>query len=1311
MKKSIWIKHFFCLLAFLIVGTFPAISIGNHYDFKLIGSQNGMPSIISCIYTEQKGFIWIGTPTGLIRFDGTELKKYTAQPDNENSLPNDSILQIIEDNQQTTWILTTTGIARYSLIHDNFFIPKLNNQPIIAKSICKIADGLLFGGINKIYKYSYATNTISLIREFKTDEPFIIRSIQMWKPDTILCLSWQQGILQMNLKNFEITPFPFQYGNDNVGIIIDSQQRIWLSTYNNGVKCFSAQGKLIASYTTQNSRLSSDIVLCMTEFKQKIWMGTDGGGINILDPTTGNITVLEHISGDNHSLPTNTILCLHSDSAGNIWAGSKREGVINIREVSMRTYTNVVLGHNKGLSQSTVLQLYQEPASEELWIAMDGGGINKFIPSTETFVHYPDTWGDKMVSITGFTPNELLVSAFSKGIFIFDKKTGKKRPFAIMSPSLEHHIRYSGQPINLYRDTPNSILILSSPPYRYHTSTRQLTPVPCAKEVKIKGLLSSIGYDSTAIYLNDPSNIYRLDRKKDTVEIFASAPQGFFNAVSRDDKGVFWIAGTRGLYTYHPDTRKFERIPTTLFNEVNTVLCDNKGKVWIGAEQKLFIWLTDTKRFVWFGEADGISPNEYLAEPRLISPKGNIYMGGVKGLLCINADTQIEKSSDSPEIRLAELTINGENRMYQLNQDKISIPWNSKNIKIRVMNYGADILRLKVYHFQMGDLKTEGYNPELMIPSLAPGSYPIMVSCNTQEGNETTPQFLFTLNVLPPWYRSWWFVSLCIIACIGIVVQIVFVLLRRKENKMKWMMKEHEQNVYEEKVRFLINISHELRTPLTLIYAPLSRILKTLPSTDAIYPPLKNIHKQAQRMKDLINMVLDVRKMEVGETKLKLQAYPFNSWIKEIGADFTDEGAAQEVQIDYQLDDSIKEVVFDKGMCTIVVTNLLTNALKHSPKNTTVTIRTSKNDSYVRVSVLDQGEGMQEEDMEKVFIRFYQGKQEIGGSGVGLSYAKMLVELHKGKIGAMNNEAGGATFFFDLPLGLESGEAICQPKPYINELITPDVDHEINAPETLDFSTQNYTVLLVDDNHNLTDFLSKELKSLFKAIYIAHDGREAFEIAQKQVPDIIVSDVMMPVMNGYELCKAVKENIGISHILVILLTARNDEQSRLYGYKIGADAYLGKPFEIDTLVKIIQNRLYNREQTKEHYQHIGNFPQPLESTFSQADETFLLKFNKLISENISNPSLDIPFICREIGMSKTSLYNKLKAITDMGANDYINKFRLEQAITLIKTTDLTFTEISDQIGFTTLRYFSTAFKQYTGLTPTQYKNECRSENK
>ena len=471
------------------------------------------------------------------------------------------------------------------------------------------------------------------------------------------------------------------------------------------------------------------------------------------------------------------------------------------------------------------------------------------------------------------------------------------------------------------------------------------------------------------------------------------------------------------------------------------------------------------------------------------------------------------------------------------------------------------------------------------------------------------------------------------------------------------------------------------------------------------YVPLKNIHKQTQRMKDLINMVLDVRKMEVGETKLKLQSWQLNAWIQEVGAEFVDEGAAQLVQIAYQLDNTIDEVTFDKSMCTIVVTNLLTNALKHSPKNTTITIRTHKEKEYVRISVSDQGEGLQEADMDKVFIRFYQGDNEIGGSGIGLSYAKMLVELHKGNIGAENNEEGGATFFFELPLAVKPGDVVCQPKPYINELITLETEHDTVTLEANKLSTQQYSLLLVDDNHNLTDFFAKELKDIFKVIYIAHDGQEALEIAKKEIPDIIVSDVMMPIMNGYDLCKSVKENLSISHIPVILLTARNDEQSRLYGYKIGADAYLGKPFEIDTLIKIVQNRLYNREQMKEHYQHVGGLPQPLESTFSQADETFLLKFNKIITENLSNPELDIPFICREIGMSKTSLYNKLKAITDMGANDYINKFRLEQAIILIRTTDLTFTEISDRIGFTTLRYFSTAFKQYTGMTPTQYKNE------
>ena len=285
----------------------------------------------------------------------------------------------------------------------------------------------------------------------------------------------------------------------------------------------------------------------------------------------------------------------------------------------------------------------------------------------------------------------------------------------------------------------------------------------------------------------------------------------------------------------------------------------------------------------------------------------------------------------------------------------------------------------------------------------------------------------------------------------------------------------------------------------------------------------------------------------------------------------------------------------------------------------------------------------------------------------------------------------------------EQQEIICQPKAYLNELMSDD-SHE-QAPGNDDFDTTPYTVLVVDDNPDLTDFLKKSLGEYFKRVVIASNGAEALQLIRSHTPDIIVSDVMMPRMNGYELCKSIKEDITISHIPIILLTARDDQQSQLSGYKNGADAYLTKPFEIEMLMEIICNRLKNRESTKKRYLNAGVIPAPEESTFSQADETFLLKLNKIIQENLDNSSLDIAFICKEIGMSRASLYNKLKALTDMGANDYINKFRMEKAIAYITETDMTFTEIAEKVGFTTSRYFSTAFKQYTGETPTQYKEK------
>lgn len=546
------------------------------------------------------------------------------------------------------------------------------------------------------------------------------------------------------------------------------------------------------------------------------------------------------------------------------------------------------------------------------------------------------------------------------------------------------------------------------------------------------------------------------------------------------------------------------------------------------------------------------------------------------------------------------------------------------------------------------------------------------------------------------------------ISFLCLVFVIIVAALRKKDRRIKWMLKEHEQKIYEEKVRFLINISHELRTPLTLIYAPLKKIIDSIQPTDRYFKQLNIAFHQAQRMKNLISMVLDARKMEMTMTHLNIQNYDLNNWIEDVSSNFVD-GDGKTCRIELQLDKNIGKVAFDKEKCMVILSNLLMNAIKHSPEDAKIIIRTefTEDGKNIRISVSDQGIGLKNVDTEKLFVRFYQGNEEHEGTGIGLSYSKILVELHKGKIGAYNNPDKGATFYFELPTVQTISGEIPQNNNYLNELLSSQSSIEIAMPDKDKINSVNlkdYVILIVDDNSTLVDYLAEDLKEQFKRVLVAYDGEQAYKIACKEFPDIIVSDVMMPVMNGYELCKAVKENVSVSHIPFILLTARNDDDSRQYGYMMGADSYLEKPFEMEELLAKIVNKLYNRIQTKLHYQQIGNnLSVMVDSDLTRKDTLFMEKLNQTIIENIDNTELDIPYICKQIGMSRASLYNKLKAITDMGANDYINKIRIEQAMKLIKESDLNFNEISDKVGFTSARYFSTSFKQYTGLTPTQYK--------
>ncbi len=1287
-----------------------------HYYYKQISLKDGLPSTVRCILTDEQGFVWIGTRSGLGRYDGNELKKYIHQADNPHSIPHNQINQITEDKQHNIWILTEKGVACYQRQSDDFFLPtdeKGNN--IVAYSTCLMKDGVLFGSQNKVYFYSYRHSSLRLLQTFNQEPYFNITLLSLWNEHTLLCCSRWQGVLLLDLHTGKHTPPPFDCGKEIMNMLIDSHDRIWISPYNEGLSCFSHEGKRLASYHTHNSDLSNNVVLSLAEREGKIWIGTDGGGINILEPETGKFSLLEHVPGrENYSLPANSILCLYNDRNNNMWAGSIRNGLISIREVSMKTYTDVLPGNDHGLSNNTVLSLYQE-SDNRIWIGTDGGGINLFNPLTEKFTHFPSTWEDKVASICPFTSGNLLLSIFSQGVFVFNPSTGKKTPFIIIDPETSKRLGSRGKTVNLYQNTPHSVLLLGDHIYRYDLKEQTFSMATEQQGADIIGTILPIANSQNGIYLNDNKHIFHLDNRTNHLEIiFQCRKDTLINSVSQDEYGNFWIGNNYGLIHYNPVTQEQTPIPTSLFEEVNLIVCDRQGKVWIGTDNMLFAWLIKERKFVLFGESDGVIQNEYLSKPRLLSSQGNIYMGGVKGLLHIDSNLPLI-TSEFPQLQLSDVVINGESVNDELSNAPVGIsaPWNS-NITVRIMSKEKDIFRQKVYRYQiegLNDQQIESYNPELAIRSLPPGSYKIMASCTAKDGSWIPSQEVLELTILPPWYQTWWFIISCAVFITAAIIETFRRALKRKEEKLKWAMKEHEQQVYEEKVRFLINISHELRTPLTLIHAPLSRILKSLSAEDPQYLPIKAIYRQSQRMKNLINMVLDVRKMEVGESKLQIQPHALNQWIEHVSQDFTSEGEAKNIRIRYQLDPNIDTVSFDKDKCEIILSNLLINALKHSPQDAEITITSEllPEKESVRISVIDQGNGLKQVNTRKLFTRFYQGTGEQSGTGIGLSYSKILVELHGGSIGARDNPEVGATFFFELPLKQQSEEIICQPKAYLNELMSDDSKEQL--PEESNFDTSSHCVLVADDNPDLTDFLKKSLGEYFKRVIIASDGMEALQLSKSHIPDIIVSDVMMPKMNGYELCKKIKEDITISHIPIVLLTARDDKQSRLSGYKNGADAYLTKPFEIEMLMEIIRNRLKNRESIKKRYLNAGLVPAPEESTFSQADEAFLLKLNKIILDNLGNSNLDVTFICKEIGMSRASLYNKLKALTDMGANDYITKFRMEKAITLITGTDMSFTEVAEKVGFTTSRYFSTAFKQYTGETPTQYKGKRKQERK
>lgn len=1275
------------------------------YYFRQISLEQGLSqSRVQCIYRDHLGVIWIGTKWGLNSYDQSELKSYFHDREQPNSLPDNFIRFITEDRLGDLYVSTNKGIAIYNKAENQFQPLKYNGKPFNAWSYLQIGDNFLFGGEETLYQYNLTDKSITTIfPDIDGDKLKCINRIFQWSPDVLITSSKKDGLWMYDLIKKKMYRCPFVKEREINTIFVDSQNRLWVSFYGKGIACYSKEGKRLFSLSTKNSGLNNDIIFDFLEKDNQLWIATDGGGINILDFQTMKFSHLKHISDDEQSLPNNSIYRLYKDQMDNIWIGSIHGGLFAIKKVFIKTYKDVPLNNPNGISERTVVSIFEDKDTL-LWIGTDGGGINSFDQKTNTFHHYPTTYGEKVTSITDFSENELLLSCFNKGVFTFNKRTAQMQPFPIINDSISKREFSSGDLVNLYA-TKDNIYILGAKVYIYNKHTRQ-TSILYAPQIDIQRQIAmqAIYSDDTHLYLMGTNNLFKLNFKTNELSSLVNMKEGDdFTSACRDDKGNFWIGSNFGLLFYNKQTGKTEKIHTNLFNSVSSLAYDKKGKVWIGAQNMFFAYIINEKRFVILDESDGVPSNELIFTPIPALRTPNLYMGGTMGLVRINTDIIFESNS-SPILKLLEVKLNGKSTLKQVNNNCISIPWNHSSFNIKVIADEKNSFRKHLFRYVItgkDKMVIESYLQTLELGTLASGEYTISVSCDTSNGEWSQPIEILTIIVSPPWWKSTWFIILCIFFAFLVAGMVFFSLIRKKENRLKREMREHEKKIYEEKIRFLINISHELRTPLTLIYASLKRILNKEVKQDELPEYLQGAFKQANQMKDIINIVLDARKMEVGQEVLHISSHPLHKWIQEVAETFQTASKAKEIEITYDFDDSIQSIAYDDTKCKVVLSNLIMNALKYSPNQTRIVIKTIRTNESIQIHVQDQGIGLDNVDIKKLFTRFYQGKHNEGGSGIGLSYAKMLIDLHGGRMGAFNNKDRGATFFYEIPANLQEQEVSCPQHSYLNELLSsPEEEEKI---ESGSFSLQGYSLLIVEDKQDLREFLKNALKDKFKKIYQAENGLVALEVIKQQQPDIIVSDVMMPQMNGYQLCKEIKENLNISHIPVILLTARADSESQMLGYKLGADAYLPKPFEMEMLLSVIQNQMRNREYIKSRYRGNQFILSPQEATFSNADEQFMIKLNEMIDQNLSQPDLDVKFLTAQMAMSRTSLYNKVKELTGMGANDYINRRRIDKAIILLTQSDMSITEISEKVGFTYQRYFSTLFKEMKGMTPSQFR--------
>lgn len=1333
-------KRIFYFFLFIWGAAILNMTSAQDYHIKHFGVEDGLSNNYVVDITQDKnGYIWVATEAGLNRFNGNDFTIYNKS--NSGLSSNELNTLLADPNGDKIWI----GTQRDGLCYFDYTTETINRLKVKGMLTSDITQLLPAhdGGIWIVHYHLGIDHYNAKTEKFTTYSTDNVKGLSgcNWAAaddgnGNLYVGHTNEGLSIISLKNHTASNFRHDPnnsksipGNEVRSICIDRNTNVWVGT-DKGLALFNPQTKqfTVFKHETENpNSLLPGTVMNIKELKNgDLWIATNMGGVSILNIKNNTFsspaqTKFQNIiaSEDGYGLSGPFARCIHQDCFGNTWIGNYRSGLdfISYESDLFRTlnYVGEIQGRMKHKQVWGLCMGYDGRiwigGENELAVYTKGNGV-KIIPLPVPQSHL-QTY---IACIYEDRRHRIWLGTSEIGVFVYDPANGNFKYIEAIGNTIT-------EANSFYEDSNNKLWLCSkNGVYSYSDSeqklifekelTQQLPDDIVRSVVKDKKGKLWVGTFGKGVTIFDKEGKFAANFVTDS-----GFPSNAVNSMMQDSRGRIWVATREGVVLFpnidNPDIYEVFSMQEGLNNsQVRAISEDREGNIWISTNGGISRLNESTKQFYNYIHQDGVPLGDFMDGSTCISQDGMLFFGSQNGVCYFDPQklcsvqivspvtiTQFSVFSKQAESKDIGLSIPLSSGMVELTheQNTFKISFNvldytqSPQVEFAYMLEGLE----NIWH------NTQGEN-QVTFRNIPPGKYKFKVKTRFRNQEWEDSIASLTIEIDPPFWLTWYAKSFYTLLVVAIAYLLISFYKRKLDLESSLEVErrksQNDQELNNERLRFYTNITHELRTPLTLILGPLEDLLSdnTLSSTHS--NKIQIIHDSSTRLLNLINRILEFRKTETQNRKLLISKGNLTQLVQETGLRYKELNRNPKVKFNVNIHTEANELYFDAEILTIIMDNLLSNAIKYTSKGEiTLSLNSiqEKEVRYTTISISDTGHGISAESLPHIFDRYYQAnsKHQASGSGIGLALVKSLADLHEAVLDVASEQEVGTTFTLKL----------------LTENTYPNVTHALSISqdeEEIDMmeiqNNKSALILVVEDNKDICEYIKGSFADIYEVI-TAKNGKEGWELAQSHIPNVIVSDIMMPVMDGMELCRLVKDNMLTSHIPVILLTAKDSLQDKEEGYAAGADSYLTKPFSAKLLHSRINNLLEARKKIA--LQLTSNITPKQENAvnvLNKLDNEFVQKITQIIEDNLEMEKMDVAFIAEKMCMSHSTLYRKIKGVADMSANEFIRKIKMKNGLSLLQSGEHTISEISYMTGFSSVAYFRQCFKSEFGMAPSEY---------